>query len=77
MATINDAQAAAYRLANPETPFNPDAAIAKKWLALKEQGIYIGVPVGPEIALEDGRTAQAFTSGAVLVWQGGEEVTVE
>jgi hypothetical protein len=74
--TITDAQAQAYALANPEVVFNPDTAIAKKWLALKEQGILIGVPIGPEMTLSDGtgQRAQAFTSGAVLVWTGGDDV---
>ncbi len=77
MATIDDAQALAYGLANPAVTFNPDAAIARKWLALKQQGTFIGVPIGPEMPLDNGRVAQAFTSGAVLVWRGGDEVTVE
>ena len=77
VANLIDAQAAAYRLANTSVPFNPDAAITKRWLSLKKQGTYIGVPIGPEISLDDGRAAQAFTSGAVLVWEGGEEVSVQ
>lgn len=74
MATLNDAQAAAFKLANPEVVFNPESAIAKKWLQLKSEGLLIGVPIGPEIALDDGSVAQPFTSGGVLVWRGGEEV---
>ncbi len=76
MATIGDAQAAAFRLANAEAVFNPDWAIAKKWLALKQEGVFIGVPIGPEIALDGGGAAQAFTSGAVLVWRGADQVEI-
>lgn len=74
MATLNDAQAAAFKLANPDVVFNPDSAIAKKWLQLKREGMFIGVPIGPEIGLDDGSVAQPFTSGAVLLWRGGEQV---
>ena len=77
MATILDAQSQAYRLANPEVVFSPDMAICRKWVELKRQGTYIGVPIGPEMAMDDGTVAQAFTSGVVLVWQGGDQVTVE
>jgi hypothetical protein len=82
MASILEAQAQAFKLANPNTVFNPDAAIAKKWLELKQSGTFIGVPIGPEISLDDvvvdgsgaHQTAQAFTSGVVLVWRGGAQV---
>lgn len=74
MPRLNDAQAAAFSLANKKVAFNPDAAIAKKWLQLKEDGFLIGVPIGPELQLDDGSVAQAFTSGAVLHWRGGAEV---
>lgn len=74
MPTLEDAQAAAFRLANPQAVFNPNSAIAKKWLRLKEEGTFIGVPIGPEMLLDGGGAAQAFTSGAVLVWRGGEQV---
>lgn len=73
----SDAQAAAYQLANPDTPYNPEAAITKAWLALKAQRVLIGVPIGPEMPLEDGSVAQAFTSGAVLIWKGGDTVDLE
>ena len=76
MANINDAQRAAYRLANPDVVFNPGAALAKKWLALKAEGAFIGVPIGGEMKLDDGTVAQAFTSGAVLRWTGGDNVEV-
>ena len=74
MPNLNDAQAAAYKLAKPTIAFNPDAAIAKKWLALKAEGMLIGVPIGDEIDVGGGHMAQAFTSGAVLVWRGGNNV---
>ena len=76
MATINDAQSATYRLANPNVVFNPGAAIAKTWLSMKQQGVFIGVPIGDEMPMDDGTTCQAFTSGAVLHWLGGDSVEV-
>lgn len=77
MATINDAQATAYRLANPAVEFNPNSAIGKRWLSLKAEGTFIGVPIGPEMPLDDGTVAQCFTAGVVLVWRGGDTVTLE
>lgn len=76
MATLDDAQAQAFTLANPTTVYNPFAAITKKWLTLKAEGVFIGVPIGPEVQLDDGTAAQPFTSGVVLHWQGGDEVEV-
>ena len=81
MATINDVQRAAYTLANPKVAFNPEAAIAKRWLQLKQQGVYIGVPIGDEMQFTNDsagrKAAQAFTSGVVLVWYGGTRVEAE
>lgn len=77
MATINDAQATAWKLANPNIDYNPSAALAKKWLALKAEGTFIGVPIGPELPLDDGTVCQSFTAGCVLRWHGGDTVTVE
>ena len=74
MPTLDDAQQAAYRLANPNVLFNPETAIAKRWLELKADGVLIGVPIGQEMPLDGGGAAQAFTSGAVLVWRGGDTV---
>jgi len=74
MPTLNDAQAAAFRLASQNAEFNPDSAIAKHWLELKREGTLIGVPIGQEMELDGGDVAQAFTSGAVLVWRGGDQV---
>ncbi len=74
MATLNDVHEAAYKLANPNVVFRPNAAIAKKWLALKAEGVLIGVPIGDEMDIGSQQKAQAFTSGAVLVWRGGNTV---
>jgi hypothetical protein len=76
MPTLDDAQLNAWQLADPNVPFNENSAITKKWLSLKRDGRFIGVPVGPEMALQGGERAQVFTSGAVLVWRGGEQVDV-
>lgn len=76
MANINDAQSEAYKLANPNIDWNPQTAIAKHWLWLKVQGVFTGVPIGPEMAMDDGTVCQAFTSGAVMHWTGGDVVEV-
>ncbi len=76
MATLDDAQAAAWNLAGQNIPWDPALAIPAKWLALKRDGTFIGVPIGPEMQLDGGQRAQAFTSGAVLVWRGGNLVDV-
>jgi uncharacterized protein with LGFP repeats len=76
MATIQDAQQAAYQLANPNVAFNPNAAICKRWLAEKAKGNLLGVPIGPEIDAGGGKRAQAFTSGAVIVWNGGDSTDI-
>jgi len=44
-------------------------AIPAKWLELKGQGTYIGVPVSDEVREDDGTTRMAFSSGAVIVWE--------
>lgn len=76
MANMNDAQGAAYRLANPAVVYNPASAIAKHWLWLKAQGVFVGVPIGGELKLDDGTVTQSFTSGAVFRWRGGDTVEV-
>jgi len=48
--------------------FNPETAICAKWLELKGQGTYIGVPVSGELQEDDGTTRMAFSSGCVIVW---------
>ena len=82
MATEDDAQAQAYKLANPAVEFSTDSAIARKWLELKQAGTFIGVPIALELELDatvlgggpEHQTAQSFTSGVVLVWRGGDQV---
>ena len=57
--------------------FNPETAIAQKWLELKSYGTYIGVPVSGEIDDPDtGGVQMAFSSGAVIKWdvQNGASV---
>ena len=76
MANINDAQAITYRLANVDINWNPNAAITRHWLALKAQGVFLGVPIGNEMQLDDNSIVQAFTSGAVLRWVSGDAVEV-
>ena len=53
---------------------NFDSAIGRKWLALKAENTPIGVPLGPEFAFDDGTAGQAFSSGVVLHWLGGDNV---
>jgi uncharacterized protein with LGFP repeats len=48
--------------------FNPETAICKKWLDLKSEGTYIGVPVSDELKEDDGSTRMAFSSGCVIAW---------
>lgn len=76
MASLNDAQEKAYKLAEPSVAFNPDAAIAKRWLAEKKKGNFLGVPIGPEMDVGNGQRAQPFTSGAVIVWKGGADTDI-
>lgn len=76
MPDLNDVQAAAYKLAKPNVQFDPKFAIVKKWLELKAEGTLIGVPIGDEMDVGNGQKAQAFTSGAVLLWRGGNDVVL-
>jgi hypothetical protein len=78
MATLDDVQQTAFKVAAPDLTVDPDSAIFKKWLALKAAGTYIGVPMGPETPLDDegGGNAQVFSSGVVLVWRAGDDVDV-
>jgi hypothetical protein len=50
--------------------FNPDTAIAQKWVELKERyGTFLGVPVSGELEDPDtGGVQMAFSSGAVIKW---------
>src|SRR5690242_12246569 len=81
VASVSDVQAKAYQLADSTTPYDEGTAIVRKWLELKKNGTYIGVPIGAETTLDDltddggaNQTAQAFTSGVVLIWRGGDKV---
>jgi hypothetical protein len=83
VASVSDVQAKAYQLANSATPYDENAAIVRKWLDLKKNGTYIGVPIGDETPLDDltedggaNQVAQAFTSGVVLIWRGGDKVDI-
>jgi hypothetical protein len=76
MATLHEVEELVWSSVVTGLNYSEGTAIAKKWRALKEQKQPIGVPVSGETAVEDGRVAQAFTSGNVLVWVGGDEVEV-
>jgi uncharacterized protein with LGFP repeats len=58
--------------------FNPDTAVAQKWLELKSMGTFIGVPVSDEMQDPDtGGVQMAFSSGAIIKWDvaNGSSVT--
>ena len=74
MATVEDVEARAWGAVLPDLPFDPGAAIMRKCRDLRAQGRPVGVPVTPEIPIEDGHVAQGFTSGYILVWTGGDQV---
>jgi hypothetical protein len=76
MATLREVEEQVWSSVVPGLGYNEAAAIARKWRALKDQSQPIGVPVSEETAVEDGHVAQAFTSGNLLVWVGGDEVEV-
>ena len=58
--------------------FNPDTAIASKWLELKVRyGTFIGVPVSGELDDPDtGGVQMAFSSGAVIKWDVNNGATL-
>jgi len=57
--------------------FNPETAMAQKWLELKSQGTFIGVPVSDEIDDPDtGGKQMAFSSGAVIKWDASSGASV-
>jgi len=57
--------------------FNPDTAMAQKWLELKHLGTYIGVPVSDEMDDPDtGGKQMAFSSGAVIKWDPNNGATL-
>jgi uncharacterized protein with LGFP repeats len=79
MPTLADLQSRTFNTAGTKRRpivLNPDSAIGRKWLELKASNAPVGVPLGPEEPLDDGQVAQAFSSGAVLVWRGGDVVDV-
>lgn len=67
MPTINDLHAARWNLVKKGLPFNPDFALCRAFIGDPS----MGSPIGPETKLDDGTTAQAYTSG-VYVWTGSE-----
>ena len=74
MATLRDVEERIWKSVVPDLFYSEEAAIVKKWRALKEADQPIGVPVTPEVPLDGGNVAQAFTSGHVLTWTGGDQV---
>lgn len=49
--------------------WNPDTAMAQRWLQEKSSGNYLGVPVSDEIPDPDtGGVQMAFSSGAIIRW---------
>lgn len=51
----------------PDLTLNPDAGIYRFWREQRRQGIYLGVPVTPEVQTPVG-VQQGFSSGAVINW---------
>jgi len=75
MANLLDVQKQAWGAVNPLVPFNPDAAMCKAWMARKVgYSGPVGVPVSDETPVDEGGSAQAFSSGVVLHWTGGDQV---
>ena len=76
MPTMAEVEQQVWRSVVPGLAFNPDAAIVKKWRALRKAGTPVGVPVTDALDIGNGQVAQGFSSGNVLVWVGGENVEV-
>jgi hypothetical protein len=78
MPSMNEVNQSVWRAVVPGLTYDPGSAIVKKWLALRQAGTPIGVPVTAETRLEDEvpHVAQGFSSGNVLVWLGGDNVEV-
>ena len=76
MATLLEVEGRVWSSVVPELNYNENSAIAKKWRELKGSNQPIGVPVSEEMEIEDTHVAQAFTSGNMLVWVGGDQVEV-
>ena len=75
--TLNDVRQMVYNAANQPAAaapqsfvFNPEFAIPKKWAELNAAGTPVGIPVTPEVGVDEGGTAQGFSSGIVLHWTG-------
>ena len=56
-------------------PLNTDAAIYQYWRQLRAEGIYLGLPVTPEIETPVG-VQQGFSSGRVIVWSAQDGVSL-
>jgi hypothetical protein len=58
-------------------PFNRDASICKKWIAMTASGDPLGIPVTNEVTVQQTPliVGQGFSSGRRLYWRGGEDVT--
>jgi uncharacterized protein with LGFP repeats len=73
---LNDVQTLAWQAVS-DVPANPEAAFWKEWLVRKAGWTGpIGVPVADETEIEEGGTAQPFSSGVVLWWNGRGVTTV-
>ena len=73
---FDEAERRAWQSVRKATDYSPDYAIVRKWRSLKADGVYLGAPTTGELTLDDGGVAQCFSSGAILVWTGGDEVQV-
>jgi uncharacterized protein with LGFP repeats len=47
---------------------NTSGAIYKLWVAYRDEGNYLGVPLSPETPVSDTEVQQPFSSGAVIAW---------
>jgi uncharacterized protein with LGFP repeats len=52
-------------------PCNTESAIYKYWRELRTEGVYLGLPVTPEIETPVG-TQQGFSAGRVIVWNAAD-----
>lgn len=69
--TLEDLQKQAYVTTLPDrdpATVNLGTGLADYWLRHKEE---LGTPVTAELDLDDGRTAQRFATGRILVYDGG------
>lgn len=81
MSSLNDVYQAIWSAGTtglPSVAFNPETAIAQKWLEEKAAGRFHGRPVTAEISIDEGGVAQGFASGAIFYWHGpGGQVEVK